>query len=191
MRGVVPTTTPQTLRPTSWEHKSRGYVRKSNTPPTMPDLQGYKKWWWGCRPQTGPNTPTTKKRRPGNTNPQTGQHPPVHSLKETVGSALLSHNPPVAVPSAQKGLTSRFGKDTGCNPLAKTTNTTKISNTPKKGGDHSPVSETIYPLNNPTLKAVLVVNRTVDANTPKNKQFIVSYRSISTSKLVTLQCLHS
>ena len=41
------------------------------------------------------------------------------------------------------------------------------------------------------VKVVLVVNRTVDANTPKNKQFIVSYRSISTSKLVTLQCLHS
>ena len=58
----------------------------------------------GADPKTGPNTPTT--------------------LKETVGSALLSHNPPVAVPSAQKGLTSRFGKDTGCNPLAKTTNTT-------------------------------------------------------------------
>ena len=139
--------------------------------------------------------PHHQKRRPGNTNPQTGQHPPVHSLKETVGSALLSHNPPVAVPSAQKGLTSRFGKDTGCNPLAKTTNTTKISNTPKD--DHSPVSETIYPLNNPThkprkgfVKAVLVVNRTVDANTIK-QQVIVSYRSISTSKLVTLQCLHS
>ena len=82
--------------------------------------------------------------------PQQDQHP--HHRKETVGSALLSHNPPVAVPSAQKGLTSRFGKDTGCNPLAKTTNTTKISNTPKKGGDHSPVSETIYPLNNPTPK---------------------------------------
>ena len=58
------------------------------------------------------------------------QTPPPH--KNTVGSALLSHNPPVAVPSAQKGLTSRFGKDTGCNPLAKTTNTTKTSNTPKK-----------------------------------------------------------
>ena len=70
--------------------------------------------------------------------------------KKTVGSALLSHNPPVAVPSAQKGLTSRFGKDTGCNPLAKTTNTTKTSNTPKKG--ETQVSETIYPLNNPTLK---------------------------------------
>ena len=104
--------------------------------------------------------------------PQQDQHP--HHRKETVGSALLSHNPPVAVPSAQKGLTSRFGKDTGCNPLAKTTNTTKTSNTPKKGGDHSPVSETIYPLNNPTHKppnkgpeAVLVVNRTVDANTIK------------------------
>ena len=67
---------------------------------------------------------------------------PPPPFKETVGSALLSHNPPVAVPSAQKGLTSRFGKDTGCNPLAKTTNTTKTSNTPKKGGDHSPVSET-------------------------------------------------
>ena len=88
--------------------------------------------------------PHHQKRRPGNTNPQTSQHPPVHSLKETVGSALLSHNPPVAVPSAQKGLTSRFGKDTGCNPLAKTTNTTKTSNTPKD--DHSPVSETIIHL---------------------------------------------
>ena len=115
--------------------------------------------------------PHHQKRRPGNTNPQTSQHPPVHSLKETVGSALLSHNPPVAVPSAQKGLTSRFGKDTGCNPLAKTTNTTKISNTPK--GNHSPVSETIYPLNNPTLKAVLVVNRTVDANTQKQELLLV------------------
>ena len=154
------------LRPTGWEHKSRGRVRKSNTPPTMPDLQGYKKWW-GCRPQTGPTPPP---------------------FKETVGSVLLSHNPPVAVPSAQKGLTSRFGKDTGCNPLAKTTNTTKISNTPK-GETHQSVKQYIHLTTQP-LKAVLVVNRTVDANTPKNK-FIVSYRSISTSKLVTLQCLHS
>ena len=78
---------------------------------------------------------------------QQDQHP---HHKETVGSALLSHNPPVAVPSAQKGLTSRFGKDTGCNPLAKTTNTTNKQH-PKKD-DHSPVSETIYPLNNPTHK---------------------------------------
>ena len=123
------------------------------------------------------------------------QHP---HHKETVGSALLSHNPPVAVPSAQKGLTSRFGKDTGCNPLAKTTNTTKTSNTPK--GNHSPVSETNIHLTTQPLKAVLAVNRTVDANTIKqtptkqgqcNKLFIVSNRSISTSKLVTLQCLHS
>ena len=151
MRGVVSTTTPQT-------HTTNKTKR------------------WGHQPSKDQH-PHHQKRRPGNTNPQTSQHSPVHSLKETVGSALLSHNPPVAVPSAQKGLTSRFGKDTGCNPLAKTTNTTKTSNTPKKGGDHSPVSETIYPLNNPThkppkegpVKAVLAVNRTVDANTPKNK----------------------
>ena len=145
------------LRPTSWEHKSRGRVRKSNTPPTKPDLQGYKKGGGGI-------------------NPQQDQTPPP-PFKETVGSALLSHNPPVAVPSAQKGLTSRFGKDTGCNPLAKTTNTTNKQH-PKKRDNHSPVSETTYPLNNPThkppnkrgsVKAVLVVNRTVDANTPKNK----------------------
>ena len=97
----------------------------------------------------GPNTPTTKKRRPGNTNPQTGQHPPVHSLKETVGSALLSHNPPVAVPSAQKGLTSRFGKDTGCNPLAKTTNTTKTSNTPRDE-THQSVKQYIHLTTQPT-----------------------------------------
>ena len=135
------------LRPTGWEHKSRGYVRKSNTPPTMPDLQGYKKGGGGV-------------------DPKQDQHP---HHKETVGSALLSHNPPAAVPSAQKGLTSRFGKDTGCNPLAKTTNTTKTSNTPKKGGDHSPVSETNIHLTTQPLKAVLAVNRTVDANTPKNK----------------------
>ena len=145
----------------------------NNHPPNTHHKQN-KKRWWGYRPSNRTKHPHHQKRRPGNTNPQTSQHPPVHSLKETVGSALLSHNPPVAVPSAQKGLTSRFGKDTGCNPLAKTTNTTKISNTPKKGGDHSPVSETIYPLNNPTHKppnkgpeAVLVVNRTVDANTIK------------------------
>ena len=139
------------LRPTGWEHKNRGYVRKSNTPPTKPDLQGYKKGGGGINPDRSGSTP-----------------PP---FKETVGSALLSHNPPAAVPSAQKGLTSRFGKDTGCNPLAKTTNTTKISNTPKKGGDHSPVSETIIHLTTQPLKAVLVVNRTVDANTPKNKNY--------------------
>ena len=157
------------LRPTGWEHKSRGCVRESNTPPTMPDLQGYKKRWWGHQPYKD-------------------QHPP--PFKETVGSALLSHNPPVAVPSAQKGLTSRFGKDTGCNPLAKTTNTTKISNTPKKGiTTHQSVKQYIHLTTQP-LKAVLVVNRTVDANTIK-QQVIVSYRSISTSKLVTLQCLHS
>ena len=94
---------------------------------------------------TPPKHTTNKqtKQSGGGADPQTGSTPP--PFKETVGSALLSHNPPVAVPSAQKGLTSRFGKDTGCNPLAKTTNTTKTSNTPKKGGDHSPVSETIYP----------------------------------------------
>ena len=66
----------------------------------------------------------------GGVDPKQDQTPP--PPKETVGSALLSHNPPVAVPSAQKGLTSRFGKDTGCNPLAKTTNTTKQA-TPQKG----------------------------------------------------------
>ena len=164
------------LRPTGWEHKSRGYVRKSNTPPTMPDLQGYKK-------MVGVSTPNRTKH-------------PHH--QETVGSALLSHNPPVAVPSAQKGLTSRFGKDTGCNPLAKTTNTTKISNTPK--GNHSPVSETIYPLNNPTPKG-RVGREPHSGRKHHQKQhqpkpvdatrIIVSYRSISTSKLVTLQCLHS
>ena len=65
-----------------------------------------------------------------------GSTPPP-PFKETVGSALLSHNPPVAVPSAQKGLTSRFGKDTGCNPLAKTTNTTKTSNTPNRDNHSS------------------------------------------------------
>ena len=61
------------------------------------------------------------KKAVGAPTPNRTKHP---HHKETVGSALLSHNPPVAVPSAQKGLTSRFGKDTGCNPLAKTTNTT-------------------------------------------------------------------
>ena len=99
--------------------------------------------------------------------PKQDQTPPPH-FKETVGSALLSHNPPVAVPSAQKGLTSRFGKDTGCNPLAKTTNTTKISNTPKKAITHQSVKQ-IFTFSTQPLKAVLVVNRTVDANTPKNK----------------------
>ena len=74
---------------------------------------------------------TTNKNGGGGADPLNKDQHPHH--QETVGSALLSHNPPVAVPSAQKGLTSRFGKDTGCNPLAKTTNTTKTSNTPKKG----------------------------------------------------------
>lgn len=102
----------------------------------------HKKGGGGVNPdQSGSTPPPPKKRKPGNTNPQTGQHSPVHSLKETVGSALLSHNPPVAVPSAQKGLTSRFGKDTGCNPLAKTTNTTKQA-TPQQKGRNPPVSET-------------------------------------------------
>ena len=131
--GAAPTTTPQTLRPTSWEHKSRGRVRKSNTPPTTPDLQGYKKSGGGADPLNKDQTHHKQtKKDGGGADPTTGPTPPPH-FKETVGSALLSHNPPVAVPSAQKGLTSRFGKDTGCNPLAKTTNTTKISNTPKKG----------------------------------------------------------
>ena len=116
-------------------------------------------------PLQSPIFKATKKVVGASTLTDQDQHP--HHRKETVGSALLSHNPPVAVPSAQKGLTSRFGKDTGCNPLAKTTNTTKQA-TPQKRDNHSPVSETIYPLNNPTLKAVLVVNRTVDANTIKN-----------------------
>ena len=77
------------------------------------------------------------------------QHP--HHHKETVGSALLSHDLPAAVPSAQKGLTSRFGKDTGCNPLAKTTNTTKQA-TPQNRDNHSPVSETIIHMYQPNPK---------------------------------------
>ena len=90
------------------------------------------KWWWGRRPpKQGPNTPQTNKKRWWGCRPQTGPNTPT-TTKETVGSALLSHNPPVAVPSAQKGLTSRFGKDTGCNPLAKTTNTTKQATPQKK-----------------------------------------------------------
>ena len=123
--GAAPTTTPQT------HHKQN------------------KKRWWGYRPSNKDQTPPPPKKK-------TGKHQPTNRpafpgpLKETVGSALLSHNPPVAVPSAQKGLTSRFGKDTGCNPLAKTTNTTNKQH-PKRD-NHSPVSETIYPLNNPTHK---------------------------------------
>ena len=124
--------------------------------------------------------PHHQKRRPGNTNPQTGQHSPVHSLKETVGSALLSHNPPVAVPSAQKGLTSRFGKDTGCNPLAKTTNTTKQATPQKKEViTHQSVKQYIHMYQpNPqtqegSVKAVLAVNRTVDANTPKTNNLLL------------------
>ena len=89
---------------------------------------GKTKKWWGHQPYKD-------------------QHP---HHQETVGSALLSHNPPVAVPSAQKGLTSRFGKDTGCNPLAKTTNTTKISNTPKKGETHQSVKQYIHLTTQPT-----------------------------------------
>ena len=69
--------------------------------------------------------------------------------KNTVGSALLSHNLPVAVPSAQKGLTSRFGKDTGCNPLAKTTNTTNKQH-PKKAKPKS--VKQLFTNNNPTHK---------------------------------------
>lgn len=150
-------------------------------------------------PTTTPQTHTTNKTKQsgGGVDPLNKDQHPHH--QETVGSALLSHNPPVAVPSAQKGLTSRFGKDTGCNPLAKTTNTTKISNTPKKGGDHSPVSETIYPLNNPTHKPPnkgarqgRVGREPHSGRKHHQTNFnIVSYRSISTSKLVTLQCLHS
>ena len=152
--GAAPTTTPQT-------HTTNKTKR-----------------WWGCRPSNRTKHPHHQKRRPGNTNPQTGQHSPVHSLKETVGSALLSHNPPVAVPSAQKGLTSRFGKDTGCNPLAKTTNTTKQATPQKRITTHQSVKQYIHLTTQPTnpqtrgpVKVVLVVNRTVDANTIKNKNY--------------------
>ena len=121
------------------------------------------------------------------------------TLKETVGSALLSHNPPVAVPSAQKGLTSRFGKDTGCNPLAKTTNTTKISNTPKKGiTTHQSVKQYIHLTTQPTNPQTRGARQGRVGREPhsgrkhhQTHKVIVSYRSISTSKLVTLQCLHS
>ena len=126
----------------------------------MPDksearLQHAQKEWWGHQPHNRINTPTTQ--------------------KHNAGSDLLSHNPPVAVPSAQKGLTSRFGKDTGCNPLAKTTNKTKTSNNPtKRRGDHSQASEHNYSQQQPNqqiprgCQAVLAVNRTVDANTIKH-----------------------
>ena len=129
------------------------------------------KWWWGRRPpKQGPNTPQTNKNGGGADPDQSGPNTP--TLKETVGSALLSHNPPVAVPSAQKGLTSRFGKDTGCNPLAKTTNTTKTSNTPKGITTHQSVKQYIHLTTQP-LKAVLVVNRTVDANTIKHTKLLL------------------
>ena len=135
------------------------------------------KKWWGCRPQTRI------------------KHP--HHTKETVGSALLSHNPPVAVPSAQKGLTSRFGKDTGCNPLAKTTNTTKTSNTPRDE-THQSVKQYIHLTTQPTNPQKRGARQGRVGREPhsgrKHHQTnfnIVSYRSISTSKLVTLQCLHS
>src|SRR3954447_20018316 len=39
------------------------------------------------------------------------------------GGVLLSHHPPVAVPSALAGLTSRFGMETGCFPDAMATET--------------------------------------------------------------------
>ena len=85
----------------------------------------------------------TTNKNGGGADPTTGPTPPPH-FKETVGSALLSHNPPVAVPSAQKGLTSRFGKDTGCNPLAKTTNTTNKQH-PKTGiTTHQSVKQYIH-----------------------------------------------
>ena len=145
------------------------------------------KWWWGRRPpKQGPNTPQTNKKRWWGCRPPNRTKHPHH--QETVGSALLSHNPPVAVPSAQKGLTSRFGKDTGCNPLAKTTNTTKQA-TPQKG--ETQVSETIYPLNNPTPKGRVGREPHSGRKHHQTHKVIVSYRSISTSKLVTLQCLHS
>ena len=138
-------------------------------PPNTTPPHKHKKKRWGLETQT--------KKGGGGINPQQDQHP---HHQETVGSALLSHNPPVAVPSAQKGLTSRFGKDTGCNPLAKTTNTTKISNTPKKGiTTHQSVKQYIHmyqpnpqtPKKEGAHQAVLVVNRTVDANTIKNKNY--------------------
>ena len=134
-----------------------------------------------------------KQKMVGVSTPKQDQHP--HHHKETVGSALLSHDPPVAVPSAQKGLTSRFGKDTGCNPLAKTTNTTKISNTPNRE-NHSPVSETIIHLTTQPIPGRVgrephSGRKHHQTNTNQKQSVIVSYRSISTSKLVTLQCLHS
>jgi hypothetical protein len=39
------------------------------------------------------------------------------------GDVLLSHDLPVAVPSALAGLTSRFGMETGCFPDAMVTET--------------------------------------------------------------------
>ena len=137
----------------------------------------------------------TTNKNGGGADPTTGPTPPPH-FKETVGSALLSHNPPVAVPSAQKGLTSRFGKDTGCNPLAKTTNTTKQA-TPQKGETHQSVKQYIhmYQPNPQTPKqgARGRVGREPHSGRKHHQthKVIVSYRSISTSKLVTLQCLHS
>ena len=137
----------------------------------------------------------TTNKNGGGADPTTGPTPPPH-FKETVGSALLSHNPPVAVPSAQKGLTSRFGKDTGCNPLAKTTNTTKTSNTPRDE-THQSVKQYIHlttqPTNPQTRGARGRVGREPHSGRKHHQthKVIVSYRSISTSKLVTLQCLHS
>ena len=168
----------------------------NNHPPNTHHKQNKTKRW-GHQPSKDQH-PHHQKRRPGNTNPQTGQHSPVHSLKETVGSALLSHNPPVAVPSAQKGLTSRFGKDTGCNPLAKTTNTTKISNTPKGITTHQSVKQHIHLTTQPTNPQTRGARQGRVGREPhsgrkhhQTHKVIVSYRSISTSKLVTLQCLHS
>ena len=112
--------------------------RRLVRPSPKPAPRRTKKFWGATHPpNTNPTTQTqktvavrnTNKKSGGGANPKQDQHP--HHHKETVGSALLSHDLPAAVPSAQKGLTSRFGKDTGCNPLAKTTNTTNKQH-PKK-----------------------------------------------------------
>ena len=129
-----------------------------------------------------------KQKNGGGADPLNKDQHPHH--QETVGSALLSHNPPVAVPSAQKGLTSRFGKDTGCNPLAKTTNTTNKQH-PKKGiTTHQSVKQYIHLTTQP-LQGRVGREPHSGRKHHQTHKVIVSYRSISTSKLVTLQCLHS
>src|SRR3954451_5147190 len=115
------------------------------------------------------------------------------------GGVLLSHDLPVAVPSALAGLTSRFGMETGCFPDAMATETlSKYQPKPTARATHHNLLGVVvgwgfWPYSgNRTVNANIVTYRSMWScrQHPRGVGIVTSPRPISTSQLRTLPRFH-